>query len=469
MKSASEPGGCGYPGDDATAAPDRAPARNRHPVRGFIDPPRLADWLIVILLLGLTGLSLRFSSLRSDIDSIHTRREPDLLLVVLSVAMILPLLWRRSHPTLVLILSGTVLTISLLVGFPVTPGQFAVVVAEYSVAAYAGRRQARLALLFTAAGIALSFVLDFRGVETIANVFGVYVFYGTAWLLGDVVRSHRERVAELTARTRAMEVAQAERELNAVRRERVRIARELHDVIAHSMSVMVIHSGAVRREVEERDPDLATRLGVIETTGRNALGEMRLVVGALRESDPAGGTIPAPQPRCGDLAPLIQTFREAGLDIEDLDLSGPAGTQVAGDTTDVPDTDLGTDRWNLGNLDGMVPAVVAMTAYRIIQEALTNVLRHAGPARTRVSVAVRDGALTLAVTDDGRGAAARDDGSGNGILGMRERVQILGGDLVTGPRSGGGFEVRASIPLRQREESGIGAPSVPPLTRPHRR
>ena len=438
MHTGSEPDGAGHLAATAGRPLQGGPGAPRGRRRWRVDPPRLVDWLIVLLLLGLTGLSLRFSSLRSDVDSIHTRREPDLLLVLLSLVMIVPLLWRRTHATLVLVLTGTVLTASLLIGFPVTPGQFAVVVAEYSVAAYACRREARRALVFTAVAIAISFTLDFRGPETIANLFGVYVFYGTAWLLGDAVRSHRERVAELTARTRAMEAAQAERERNAIRGERVRIARDLHDVIAHSMSVMVIHSGAVRREVAERDPELAGRLEVIETTGRNALAEMRRVVGALREAGVPDEAIPAPQPRCGDLPLLVDQFREAGLDIE-TDFGG-------GDPAD---------------LDRFVPAVVAMTAYRTVQEALTNVLRHAGPAMTRVSVSVDGGSLITVVSDDGRGAAARDDGNGNGLTGMRERIQILDGELEAGPRPGGGFGIRAAIPLHSPEGRNAAPTGLP--------
>ncbi len=432
MRTGPEPGDGRRPAEArGGTSPGHAAGRSDR-ARWAVDPDRLVDWVIVLLLLGLTGLSLRFSSLRSDVDSVHTRREPDILLVVLSVAMILPLLWRRSHAIVVLLSTGTVLTVSLLIGFPVTPGQFAVVVAEYSVAAYAGRSEARKALGFTAVAIAASFTLDFRGAETVANVFGVYVIYGTAWLIGDAVRSHRERVAELTARTRAIEAAQAERERNAIRAERVRIARELHDVIAHSMSVMVIHAGAVRRDVAPRDPELAERLRVIETTGRDSLAEMRRVVGALRDTEEPGRPIPAPQPRLEDLPLLIDRFREAGLEIEfEVCSSGRA------------DPDL------------VVPAVVAMTVYRTVQEALTNVLRHAGPALSRVALSTEDGSVVVDIADDGRGAAARSDGIGNGLLGMRERIQILEGELVAGPRPGGGFRVRARIPL---DRPGDAAP-----------
>ena len=243
------------------------------------------------------------------------------------------------------------------------------------------------------------------------------------------MRRRRERADELVERA---ERAERERELLAtqqVQLERTRIAREMHDVVAHSLSVMIIQAGAARRQLRA-NPDRATEsLEAIEATGREAMTEMRRILGVLRDVDP-GGTIAgisstdeatrSPQPSLAALDDLVA----ASADL-------PIGLHVSGDLA-------------------ALPAAIELSAFRVVQEALTNIRRHAGPVR-RVEVRLEhvDGALTVLIDDDGRGAsAASGEGQGYGLLGMRERVGVFGGHLDAGPRAGGGWRVRAVFPVQ---------------------
>jgi len=217
---------------------------------------------------------------------------------------------------------------------------------------------------------------------------------------------------ELQARLEAARTAAAER---AVAEERARIARELHDVIAHSVSVMTVQAGAVRRLLRPEQERERLALEAIESTGREALTEMRRLVGLLRRQ----GAMPefSPQPSMRAVDVLVGTIREAGLPVE---------LTVEGEPTELaPGVDL--------------------AAYRVIQEALTNALKYAGPARAWVAVRWRDGTLELEIANDGRSEAG-GDGGGHGLVGLRERVALVGGTIDSGPRAGGGFVVTARLP-----------------------
>jgi signal transduction histidine kinase len=256
----------------------------------------------------------------------------------------------------------------------------------------------------------------------------VWVIVAAVWLLGDLVRSRGEAVEELRQRNAELVVEREENARLAVADERARIARELHDVVAHSLSVMVVQAGAARRALETGEPGseaAAERalgaLAAIESTGRDTLGEMRRVVGALR---PAGGDGYEPQPSLDALDRLLGSVREAGLPVE-LVVEGEARA---------------------------VPRSVDLAAYRVIQEALTNTLKHARAASARVRLRYGPEALEVEVTDDGRGAAARlleTPHRGYGLAGMRERVAMVGGEIVAEPGLAGGFLVRARLPLER--------------------
>ena len=218
---------------------------------------------------------------------------------------------------------------------------------------------------------------------------------------------------QLQARLEADRAAAAKR---AVAEERQRIARELHDVVAHSVSVMTVQAGAVRRLLHPEQERERLALETIEATGREALTEMRRLVGLLREQGATPEFAPQPSMRAVDV--LVGTVREAGLPVE-LDVEGEPRE---------------------------LPPGVDLAAYRVIQEALTNALKYAGPASAWVTVRWRESELELEIANDGR-TEASGDGGGHGLAGLRERVSLVGGSIESGPREGGGFVVRAHLPI----------------------
>jgi signal transduction histidine kinase len=258
------------------------------------------------------------------------------------------------------------------------------------------------------------------------------------------------RLAEYAERVERERDLRARR---AVADERLRIARELHDVVAHNLSVVVVHAQALR-SVVNRDPERALSLASsIEETGREALEEMRHLLGVLRASDGAGPGEADVDADADDAGPLDPgPLDRAPLDRGPLDPQ-PGLDALEGLVAQVRRAGLTVTLTTSGEPRRLPPAI-ELSAYRIVQEALTNVLKHAGPARAAVAVGYQDDTLVLDVTDDGRGAAAGLDhpavpGSGHGLVGMRERVALFGGQLSTGPRAGGGFGVRARIPVRR--------------------
>jgi signal transduction histidine kinase len=235
------------------------------------------------------------------------------------------------------------------------------------------------------------------------------------WLVALLLARRAQRAADAEERAAQLEHNQEERARVAVADERARIARELHDVIAHSVSVMTVQAGAARLLLAG-DPQRALEpLLAVEETGRQALAEMRRLLGVLR--DDAGEPTLVPQPGLDDLPMLAATVREAGLEVE-----------MAVEGTQRP-----------------LPAGVELAAYRILQEALTNTLKHAGAARAQVTVRYAPESVLLEVRDDGRATTA--DGHGHGLLGMRERAALYGGELQAGPLPRGGFAVRARLPV----------------------
>jgi signal transduction histidine kinase len=231
------------------------------------------------------------------------------------------------------------------------------------------------------------------------------------------LRERSQRAGELEHRATRLVHEQEERAAAAVSEERARIARELHDVVAHSVSVIAVQTGSMRRRLRHERPAEARELSAMEQTARQARAEMRRMLGLLRSDYEAGEL--APQPGLGEVGRLVEQTREAGLAVE---------LRVAG-------------------AERPLPPGVDLAAYRIVQEALTNVLKHAGPARASVGVDFGDRELGLEISDDGRGAPAEANGAGHGLVGMRERVLLYGGTLETGPGGDGGFVVRARLPI----------------------
>lgn len=390
--------------------------------------PRVLDWAVALVLAAFGLVSLVAEPLGQG------GREPTLLSVTLVLLMSLPLIERRQHPDAVLSLIGCSTIVYAATG-PFSLSGIGVLYAFYSMAVYAAPSDSQRGLFWTMLGITATFVavlVNTPGLPLLvwaSELLTAWLTFGVAWLLGDLVRRRSEAVAELQLRARELQEEREENERLAIEAERARIARELHDAVAHNVSVMVVQAGAVRRTLEVgtgEDGDaiaaVATAhdgLSAIEATGRQTLVDMRRMVGRLRPGD--GEYEPAPS--LGSLATLLERVRASGLSVD---------LRVEGDPRSLPQS-------------------VDLSAYRLVQEALTNTLRHAHAASAQVRLRYCDDALDVEVTDDGRGAAAallEPPHHGYGLVGMRERVAMIGGELVAGPRPGGGFEVRARLPLR---------------------
>lgn len=288
-------------------------------------------------------------------------------------------------------------------------------------------RRAVLAACLVAIAVMIAWTLlfepipdEFKDVSLAAAWFLVganFIYVGGAWYLGHNIAERNARSAALLERTRELEAEREDRARRAVFDERVRIARELHDVVAHHVSVMGIQAGAARRVLDKRPDQAAEALSSIEGSSREAVTELQRILGILRTS--ADEDTLTPQPSLDQIESLVADVRATGMPVE-IDISGPRRT---------------------------LPPGVELSAFRIVQEALTNVRKHAGVASARVHLRFQPDGLEVAVEDDGRGAAAdRTTSAGNGLRGMRERVDLVGGRLETGPRRSGGFQVRAWLP-----------------------
>jgi signal transduction histidine kinase len=325
----------------------------------------------------------------------------------------LPLAARRRFPGTVLGISVGSGLASAALGLPPVVLGVAILVAVYSVAAY-GTRWVSLAGLAAAELGSAAVQLTPGRFEWPTPVSNALVI-GAAWLLGHFVGVRRAYTVQLE-RTRA-EVAR-----RAVAEERLRLARELHDVVAHAISVIAVQSGVGAHVANSQPEEAAKALAAIEATSRAALTELRRLLGVLRQDGESQGDL-APVPGLADLDALLAEVAKAGLAV----------------------------RLRVEGTPSQLPAGVDLSAYRIVQEALTNVVKHAGPARAQVTIGYGDREVTVEIVDNGRGMAAPTDNGraelGHGLIGMRERVQMFDGELQAGPRPGGGFRVAARLPL----------------------
>jgi signal transduction histidine kinase len=391
----------------------------RRPIAWLQAHPFAADVLLAVVVMAIT-LPQQWQTPPGNEDVVF--RDPNAVGFVLSLLASAPLAWRRRAPLTVLALTGFGAAAYELAGFATSIAPFGMLVALYTVGAHCNRRESRIAAAMSA--LALTVVLlGVRWEVTIGNIISNFTIFGTAWLIGDNLKTRRAYVASLEERALRAEETRAAEAQRAVADERARIARELHDVVAHSMSVMLVQTGAARRVLDTDPAQAAAALQAVEATGRDAMTEMRRLLGVLRE-DSAPAAL-APQPSLRELPNLISHVAESGLAVT-----------LA---TEGPPRDL--------------PAAVGLSAYRIVQEALTNALKHAGPSASAV-VRVRygDDEVEIEVADDGRGASVTgiaNGASGHGLLGMRERAGLFGGDLTAGPRAGGGFVVRARLPVTE--------------------
>jgi signal transduction histidine kinase len=369
--------------------------------------PSRGDLALAVLvgLLGLQGAS--------DADGF---KDPAWAVVGLIECTALPLAFRSRWPlpvlgvTLVAAVAGDLLFGGLLLVGPV--------IALYTVARHHDRRVSLTAAAVTAVGLAVPVVS--RAAESPMFAIAIAVAVAAAWAIGDNVRRRHAYLTRVQAREAAIEEEQRERARVAVAEERARIARELHDVISHNVSVMVLQAAA-GADVFATHPERSREaLGSIEAAGREALAELRRLLDVVDAPDGECAGL-APPPGLSRLPELVDRVRATGLDVS-LTVTG-AGR--------------------------VLPAGIDFSAYRIVQEALTNTLKHGHAATARVDLRFGDHMLDVEIVDDGSAAAEANAraGRGHGLIGMRERAAVLGGELHAGPRSGGGFAVRASIPL----------------------
>ncbi|MFF4831296.1 sensor histidine kinase [Streptomyces sp. NPDC001315] len=362
-------------------------------------------------------------------------RTPDPLSLVLITLGAVALVFRRSAPITVLALTGTFALVENVTGDPRAPVVMSAVIALYTVASTTDRpttwRAGLLTMSVLTGASMLAGPLPWYAQENLA----VFAWTGIGATAGDAVRSRRAVVQAIRDRADRAERTREEEARRRVAEERLRIARDLHDVVAHHIALVNVQAGVAAHVMDKRPDQAKEALAHVREASRSALNELRATVGLLRQSgDPEAPTEPAPG--LDRLDELTGTFRSAGLQVE------------------VARADQGTT----------LPAAVDLAAYRVIQEALTNVQKHAGPeAKAEVSVVRVGPHIEITVLDNGRPAPQDDTscvGGGHGLLGMRERVTALRGTLTTGPRYGGGFRVHAILPVKTRT-AAAGEPGEP--------
>lgn len=335
----------------------------------------------------------------------------------------LPLAVRRRFPWVAFGLSGASALIYSLSHFPPAFVTLGPMIAIYTTSAQArSRRVGLLGLLVFGLIVAVVVFAFSSSVRWVADSVGAFVLIAAAALLGEAARNRREYIEAVEQRALEAERTREEEALRRVDEERIRIAREVHDIVAHSLSIVTIQAGAAAALLPDHPDRARESIEHVRSTGKRALSELRSMLDVLRTGR---GDVPLePAADLTHIAQLVEPVRQAGLDVV-LDVTGDAAE---------------------------VPAYASVSAYRIVQEALTNVVRHANAARVIVDVAIQGDRLDITVMDDGVAKPAEADAIGHGIQGMRERVEVLGGSFDAGPNVGDdtsppGFRVAASIPF----------------------
>ena len=385
--------------------------------------PLVADGLLAGLLAGVSLVTLWYVWGECEDDC-----DPGGIAVGLVLATTLPLVWRRRHPLTVGLVTGLATAAYGFARYPDLAMPIAIggVVGMYSVAAWGGRRAAVVSGWVAVVVLVIVMTLP-RADSDVVDAAFVSLALAGAWVLGDRARVQRALTAELAERAARLERERAAEARRAVAEERTRIARELHDVVAHHVSMMVVQAEAGPVAVERDPARAAGAFEAIAATGRQALVEMRRLLGVLRgDGEPAPSL--APQPGLAQVPSLVERLGRAGLEVE-LVVEGA---------------------------EAALPPGIDLSAYRIVQEALTNALRHGASGRARVLVRYGERDLELRVWNEG--SPAQGNGSppvaepatapGRGLLGMQERVRLFGGELRAGPGPGGDFTVDARLPLQ---------------------
>ncbi|GAA2287041.1 two-component sensor histidine kinase [Streptomyces ruber] len=388
----------------------------RHPtgVDGF--------WALVLFGFSVVGAATTQEDTRADLPAVVV---PITVLLCLVVAL------RRRMPEKMLLLAAAVGVAQLVLDAAPSAADLAMLVIIGTVAATGARWASRFALV---GGLCAGPLSVLRWPTEVTGPLGniaLAVFqsvpFALAWVMGDSLRTRRAYFAQLEERAARLEKEREAQSKVAVAAERARIARELHDVVAHNVSVMVVQADGAAYVLDAAPDQAKNALETISSTGRQALAEMRRLLGVLRTGEHEEGGEYVPQPDVEQLGELIEECRSSGLPVD----------------------------YRIEGTPRPLPSGVELTAYRIVQEALTNTRKHGGPnAGASVRLVYFDDGLGLLVEDDGKGAPHElyeeggFDGQGHGLIGMRERVGMVGGTLDAGPRPGGGFRISALLPLK---------------------
>jgi signal transduction histidine kinase len=373
--------------------------------------PRQADWVAVGV---VTAASVAGVAYAASVDQT--------LAVAPAVATLplaaLPLLWRRSRPGSALAVLAIAFVISTAFGWPMPHG-LGLVFGSYAAALYGDRPVRTVAGVVAVAALLIGFatLIDAGSARALEHSAGLTFGYGAAWVFGDHTRIRRAYVAELSERALRLERERDGYARRATEEERTRIARELHDVVAHHVSVIAVQAGAARSTGSSDPQRLIQALGLIERTARSALGDLRILLGVLRKAE-ASPAPRNPRPTIEQLDELIGQARHAGIGLE-VRRQGHAQP---------------------------LPSLLDLCAYRVIQEGLTNVIKHAPAAQVHLLIRYEPHQLAITIVDNGPGASA-SSGVGHGLIGMRERVTLVGGQLQVGSALGGGFRIEACLPL----------------------
>ncbi|MET9049131.1 sensor histidine kinase [Streptomyces sp. NPDC004362] len=388
--------------------------------------PTWVDGFWAVVLFGLSCVSV------TNLDGAPNYHGSLPVALTVSVVLCTVVALRRRMPGKMLLVAAAVGLAQLVLDQQAIIADFAMLVIIYTVAADGAAWASRVGLV---AGLVAGTLAQMRWPEERTSVLGniaIAVFktvpFALAWVLGDSLRTRRAYLAQLEERAARLEKEREAQSKVAVAAERARIARELHDVVAHNVSVMVVQADGAAYVLDTAPDQAKKALETISGTGRQALAEMRRLLGVLRTGEHKEAGEYVPQPDVEQIDELVEQCRSAGL---------PVDFKVEG--TPRP-----------------LPSGVELTAYRIVQEALTNTRKHGGPnAGASVRLVYFDDGLGLLVEDDGKGAPHElyeeggADGQGHGLIGMRERVGMVGGTLDAGPRPGGGFRISVLLPLKQ--------------------
>jgi signal transduction histidine kinase len=366
---------------------------------------------------GVPAVALAFAGLG---QAIATDRY---LLIPVLLALVIALAFRRSYPVGAFVTGIVVGFVQVVVDIRANLIDVAIVFLLYTLAAYRPRRLSvpGLGVCLIGAAVAMAVWRPITGTLLNWLITGTIIFAGpclTAWVLGDSMRYRRAYYAALEDRAARLERERDAQAQIAAAAERARIARELHDVVAHNVSVMVVQADGASYALDSSPERARQALAAIASTGRQALAEMRRMLGVLRSDDGEPGV--APLPGIGQLGELLEQTRASGLAVS----------------------------FTVEGVPAPLPGGLALAAYRIVQESLTNTRKHGGPAASaQVLLRYCEDVLVLEITDDGFGVDAPADGAGHGLTGMRERVALYNGTLHAGPLPGGGYQVTARLPV----------------------